>query len=215
MGKKPSDNIVAGKLAKRLRGLARRVESSRFSTDALHMADAVADQIEDLLPEPNPGGQPVRDTSANSTLGEASNAVIQIWCDGSCAPNPGPGGWGAIVEQDGRRVELSGAHPDCTNNIMEMTAAIRALEQTPEGADVFITTDSRYVMDGITKWIAGWKRKGWRKADKKPVLNQGLWMELDGLNAKRKVTWDWVRGHSGHPENERCDELANQARLGV
>lgn len=214
MGKIPSHNNVAGKLAKRLRGLAARVESFRFPTDALRGADAVADQIDEFLPEPAPGGQTGQGAPAKSAFGEASGETIYIWCDGSCAPNPGLGGWGAIVEQDGRRVELSGAHPDCTNNIMEMTAAIRALEQTPEGADVFITTDSRYVMDGITKWIAGWKRKGWIKSDKKPVLNQSLWMELDKLNAKRKVTWDWVRGHSGHPENERCDELANQARLG-
>lgn len=209
MAIKPAESSVAGKLAKRLRGLARRVESFRFPTDALYMSDAVADQIEDFLSEPIP-----EDQGGLEPIGESSDGSIHIWCDGSCAPNPGPGGWGAIVEQGGRREELSGAHPDCTNNIMEMTAAIRALEHTPEGADIFITTDSRYVMDGITKWIAGWKRRGWLKSDKKPVLNQGLWMELDKLNAKRKVTWDWVRGHSGQPENERCDELANQARRG-
>ncbi|HKI97699.1 MAG TPA: ribonuclease HI [bacterium] len=137
---------------------------------------------------------------------------MQVWCDGSCAPNPGPGGWGAIMEQDGRRVELSGASPQSTNNIMEMTAAIEALTRTPEGARVHVTTDSRYVMDGITRWLPGWKRKGWRKADGKPVLNQGLWQALDALVKVRHVRWAWVEGHTGHPENERCDELANAAR---
>ena len=213
MGKKTSEEPYSGRLAERLRGLARRLGTYRFPADAIHMADAAAGQIEDFLSQPMPCGQTAPEASAPGTFEESSHAAIRIWCDGSCAPNPGPGGWGAIVEREGRRIELSGAHPDCTNNIMEMTAAIRALEQTPEDAEIHITTDSRYVMDGITKWIAGWKRKGWRKSDKKPVLNQGLWMELDALNGKREVTWNWVRGHSGHPENERCDELANRARL--
>ena len=206
MGRRRTVRASAATLAARLRDLAGEVESSRLPPETFLEIEALAGHIGEVLMEIALAAPPVETQ-------EASGAAILIWCDGSCAPNPGPGGWGAIVEQERHRIELSGAHPDCTNNMMEMTAAIRALERTPEGAEIHITTDSRYVMDGITKWIAGWKRKGWRKSDKKPVLNQGLWMELDALNAKRKVTWNWVRGHSGHPENERCDELANQARL--
>ena len=137
---------------------------------------------------------------------------IRVWCDGSCSPNPGAGGWGAIIEMDGRRQEISGASADTTNNIMEMTAAIEALKRTPQTARLAVTTDSQYVIMGITRWLPGWKRKGWRKADGQPVLNQGLWIALDELNQSREVTWVWVRGHTGHRENERCDELANHAR---
>jgi|SRR5579863_3189531 len=137
---------------------------------------------------------------------------IRIWSDGSCSPNPGPGGWGAIVERDGQRTELLGGAPGTTNNIMEMTAAIEALKHTPAGANVIVTTDSQYLQLGITQWIAGWKRKGWRKADGKPVLNQDQWRALDELVRERHVSWEWVRGHTGHPENERCDELARQGR---
>jgi len=140
------------------------------------------------------------------------NDRIEIWCDGSCSPNPGPGGWGVIMDQGGKRIELSGGALTATNNIMEMTAAIEALKKTPPKTRAHITTDSRYVMDGITKWIHGWKKKGWRKSDGKPVLNQSLWKELDALVERRHVTWEWVAGHTGHAENERCDELANEAR---
>jgi ribonuclease HI len=135
-----------------------------------------------------------------------------VWCDGSCSPNPGPGGWGAIIDNGGERRELSGASPSTTNNIMEMSAAIAALETIPAGASVHITTDSRYLMDGITRWLEGWKRKGWRKSNGAPVLNRAYWEKLETLRDKRSVEWAWVRGHSGHPENERCDELANEAR---
>jgi ribonuclease HI len=146
------------------------------------------------------------------TLTLRPDVPIRIWCDGSCAPNPGPGGWGAIVERDGRRLEFSGASARSTNNIMEMTAAIEALKRTPAGSSVHITTDSRYLMDGITRWLPGWKRKNWRKADGHPVLNRSFWQSLDTLLAQRRATWSWVPGHSGHPENERCDRLANEAR---
>jgi len=142
----------------------------------------------------------------------ASRTTIRIWGDGSCAPNPGPGGWGAIIERDGRREELSGNHPASTNNIMELTAAIEALRQTPPGCHIVLTTDSLYVKDGITKWIVNWKKKGWRKSDGKPVLNQPQWLALDEAVSQRHVRWEWVRGHIGHPENERCDELARLAR---
>lgn len=141
------------------------------------------------------------------------DGLIRIWCDGSCAPNPGAGGWGAIVEKDGAREELSGSALESTNNIMEMTAAIEALRHTPQGARILLTTDSQYVKNGITKWIHAWKRRGWRKADGGAVLNQQQWRELDALAATRRVEWAWIRGHTGHAENERCDELAGRARL--
>ena len=137
---------------------------------------------------------------------------IEIWSDGSCSPNPGPGGWGAIIEADGQRRELSGAKSGSTNNVMEMMAAIEALRCTPEGAHVRVTTDSEYLKNGITQWIRAWKRNGWKTAAKTPVKNQEVWQALDELVSKRSVTWHWVAGHSGHPENERCDELANEAR---
>ena len=142
-----------------------------------------------------------------------SGGGYQVWCDGSCAPNPGPGGWGALIQHAGQRQELSGSSPQSTNNIMELTAAMEALRRIPPGARITVTTDSRYLKDGITIWLANWKRRGWRKSDGEPVLNQPLWQALDALIAERTVTFVWVRGHSGHPENERCDELANQARL--
>lgn len=137
---------------------------------------------------------------------------IHIWSDGSCAPNPGPGGWGAIIEADGQRQEISGAESASTNNIMEMTAAIEALRHTPEGAQVHVTTDSEYLKNGITQWIRGWKRNGWRTASGGAVKNQELWRDLDRLVGVRSVTWHWVAGHSGHAENDRCDELANATR---
>ncbi len=141
--------------------------------------------------------------------------LIQIWSDGSCSPNPGPGGWGAIVEADGQRQELSGAALNSTNNAMEMTGAIEALRRTPEGAQVRVTTDSQYLKNGITQWIRAWKRNGWKTASGGAVKNPDLWRELDRLVEKRSVAWHWVAGHSGHAENDRCDELANAARLGL
>jgi len=140
------------------------------------------------------------------------NGLIRIWCDGSCNPNPGPGGWGAIIEHNGQRHEISGAARIATNNTMEMSAALEALAQTPAGAQVVVATDSQYVVLGMSRWLQGWKKKGWRKADGQPVLNKDLWMRLDALAQERHVRWEWVQGHVGHPENERCDELANLAR---
>jgi len=140
---------------------------------------------------------------------------IRIWSDGSCAPNPGPGGWGAIIERDGQREEAFGGEPDTTNNIMEMTAAIEALRRTPPGAHVTITTDSQYLQLGISQWMKAWKRKNWRKSDGKPVLNQAQWKELDALVGERHVSWAWVPSHTGHPENERCDELARIGRTAL
>jgi ribonuclease HI len=137
--------------------------------------------------------------------------AVKIFTDGACSGNPGPGGWGAIVQFKGEQRELSGGDRHTTNNKMEMTAAIEALDSLLTSCKVVITTDSTYLRDGITKWIVNWKRNGWRTADKKPVKNADLWVQLDELNRRHSIEWRWVRGHAGHPENERCDELAREA----
>ena len=136
---------------------------------------------------------------------------VEIFTDGACSGNPGPGGWGALLRYNGHEKELSGGEGDTTNNRMEMMAAIAALEAITRPSHVVLTTDSTYVKDGITKWIHGWKRKGWKTANKKPVKNQDLWQRLDQALARHEIEWHWVKGHSGHAENERVDELARQA----
>jgi ribonuclease HI len=136
--------------------------------------------------------------------------TITIWTDGACSGNPGPGGWGAILRLNGADRELNGGAPATTNNRMELMAAISALESLDESSDVDLHTDSQYVRGGITGWMAGWKRNGWRTADKKPVKNMELWQQLDAATARHKVRWHWVKGHAGHPENERADELARR-----
>ncbi len=137
--------------------------------------------------------------------------MIEVYTDGACLGNPGPGGWGVLIIEDGNRRELDGGESDTTNNRMEMLAAIRALEATPKGARIVLHTDSQYVKNGITSWIKGWKRNGWKNASKQPVKNKDLWEELDALAAERNVDWRWVKGHAGHVENERVDELARKA----
>lgn len=132
-----------------------------------------------------------------------------IFTDGACLGNPGPGGYAAIVTVAGEEQIIIGRDNATTNNKMEMMAAIKALEAVPQGLPIVIHSDSQYVINGATKWLRGWKAKGWRKADGKPVLNQDLWMQMDALLVGRKVTWNWVKGHAGHPENERVDGLAN------
>jgi ribonuclease HI len=133
---------------------------------------------------------------------------VKIYTDGACSGNPGPGGWGALLVYGAKRRELSGGTPNTTNNRMELTAAIKALDALTEACGVEVTTDSKYVQNGITKWIAGWKRNGWKTSDKKPVKNQDLWMALDAHAQKHDISWNWVKGHAEHPENERCDALA-------
>ncbi|HCH28160.1 MAG TPA: ribonuclease HI [Ruminococcaceae bacterium] len=134
---------------------------------------------------------------------------IEIFTDGACSGNPGPGGYGAILRYNGREKEISGGETNTTNNRMELTAVIKALEALKEPCDVVLTTDSKYVADGVNNgWAASWKRNGWRKADKKPALNPDLWDTLLELLNKHRVTINWVKGHAGHPENERCDFLA-------
>ena len=134
---------------------------------------------------------------------------IEMFTDGACSGNPGPGGWGAILRYKGREKELSGGEPETTNNRMELTAVIRGLEALKEPCRVTVTTDSRYVVDGIEQgWAKSWRAKGWVKADKKPALNPELWGRLLELVAQHEVTFHWIKGHAGHPENERCDRLA-------
>jgi ribonuclease HI len=136
---------------------------------------------------------------------------VEIFTDGACRGNPGPGGWGALLRYKGREKQLSGAEPLTTNNRMELMAAIQALESLTRPCEAVLTTDSQYVRKGITEWMSAWKTRGWRTADKKPVKNEDLWKRLDAAAAQHKVEWRWVRGHSGHVENELVDRLANQA----
>ncbi len=136
--------------------------------------------------------------------------TVEIFTDGACRGNPGPGGWGAILRYGNHEKELFGGEKETTNNRMEMTAVIRALDSLKRECRVVVTTDSMYVKQGITQWIDNWKRRGWKKADKSPVKNADLWKQLDQLAASHQVEWKWVKGHSGHAENERADELANK-----
>ena len=145
---------------------------------------------------------------SNSQVSEQDRKTIEIITDGACSGNPGPGGWGAVLRFKGREKELSGGHPETTNNQMELQAAIEALKALKEPCSIELYTDSQYLRQGITLWIHNWKRNGWKTSDKKPVKNQALWEELDGLVKMHAINWHWLKGHAGHPENERCDELA-------
>jgi ribonuclease HI len=136
---------------------------------------------------------------------------VEIFTDGACKGNPGPGGWGAVIRAGKTERELSGGEQLTTNNRMEMTAAIEGLNALKRPCHVTLSTDSRYVMDGLTKWIKGWQRNGWRTADKKPVKNADLWQALLDAAAPHRIDWKWVKGHAGHPENERADRLASDA----
>ncbi|MDG2459600.1 MAG: ribonuclease HI [Luminiphilus sp.] len=135
---------------------------------------------------------------------------VEAFTDGACSGNPGPGGWGAVLRSGHHERELCGGELHTTNNRMELTAAIEALKALKEPCRITLTTDSTYVKDGITQWLANWKKNGWRTAAKKPVKNQELWQLLDAQTSRHDVKWCWVKGHSGHPENERADALANQ-----
>ncbi len=136
---------------------------------------------------------------------------IEIFTDGACSGNPGPGGWGVILRSAGHEKELSGGEAATTNNRMELMAAIMGLRALKNPSTVTVYTDSRYVMDGAMTWLENWKRRGWKTADKKPVKNEDLWRELDTEMARHQLSWCWVEGHSGHPENERADALARGA----
>ena len=139
-----------------------------------------------------------------------NDEVVEIFSDGACRGNPGPGGWGVILRAKGKEKELWGGEAATTNNRMELTAVIRALEALKRPSRISVFTDSQYVQKGISEWIHSWKRRGWKTADKNPVKNEDLWRRLDEVAARHEVEWHWVRGHAGHPENERADELANK-----
>nr|VFJ75477.1 MAG: ribonuclease HI [Candidatus Kentron sp. FW] len=142
---------------------------------------------------------------------EDMNNTVEIFTDGACRGNPGPGGWGVLLRYRGHEKTLSGAEKFTTNNRMELMAAIAGLEALKRRCRVKLTTDSQYLRDGITRWIAGWKRKGWQTGNKTPVKNQDLWQRLDALSSHHDISWAWVRGHNGHPENEQVDALARKA----
>ena len=136
--------------------------------------------------------------------------VVEVFTDGACRGNPGPGGWGVLLRYGDHEKELYGAEANTTNNRMELMAAIQALENLKRECKVILTTDSEYVRKGITEWLANWKKRGWKTASKQPVKNQDLWQRLDEAATQHQVEWHWVRGHTGHPENERADQLANK-----
>jgi ribonuclease HI len=143
------------------------------------------------------------------------SSVVEIYTDGACRGNPGPGGWAAVLSAGGREKEISGAQPQTTNNRMELQAVIAALQALKRPVDVQLYTDSQYVRRGILEWLPQWKARGWRTADKKPVKNQDLWQLLEAAAARHRIEWHWIRGHSGIPGNERCDALANAAIDGL
>ncbi|MCH9719600.1 MAG: ribonuclease HI [Actinomycetia bacterium] len=142
-------------------------------------------------------------------MSETAAEPVVLYTDGACKGNPGPGGWGVLLEWGDHRKELCGGESDTTNNRMEITAVIEGLRALSRSCQVLVVTDSIYVRDGVTKWMAGWKRNGWRTAAKKPVKNRDLWEVLDEELSSHTVDWEWVKGHAGHPGNERADELAN------
>ncbi len=136
--------------------------------------------------------------------------IVEAFTDGACRGNPGPGGWGVLLRYGSKEKELYGGEADTTNNRMELMAAIQALEHLTRECKVVLTTDSEYVRKGITEWMGNWKKRGWKTASKQPVKNKDLWQRLDKAANEHQVEWHWVRGHTGHPENERADQLANQ-----
>ena len=140
-----------------------------------------------------------------------NNEILNIFTDGACKGNPGIGGWGAILEYGNSKKEIKGFSKNTTNNIMELTAVIKALECLNRKCKITITTDSNYVKNGITEWIKSWKINGWKTSKKSTVKNKELWVKLDNLVAKHEINWKWIKGHSGHPQNERADQLANEA----
>jgi len=144
------------------------------------------------------------------TASHSADNTVLVFADGACKGNPGPGGWGAILRIGTHEKEICGGERQTTNNRMELTAVIRALESLKRHCNVKVYTDSQYVQKGISEWLPQWKRRGWRTAGRKPVKNEDLWRELDELAQKHKVEWHWVRGHAGHVENERADALANR-----
>jgi ribonuclease HI len=149
-------------------------------------------------------------TSSKEQHGEIMSQIVEVFTDGACRGNPGPGGWGVLLRYGDTEKELYGGEAETTNNRMELMAAIQALENLTRECRVILTTDSEYVRKGITEWLANWKKRGWKTASKQPVKNKDLWQRLDKAATQHQVEWHWVRGHTGHPENERADQLANK-----
>ncbi|MBM7852707.1 ribonuclease HI [Methylopila capsulata] len=158
-------------------------------------------------PRAKPAALPARPAEPEKPV---APGPVEIFTDGACSGNPGPGGWGAILRKGGVEKELKGGEAPTTNNRMELMAAISALEALTRPCEVVLHTDSQYLRDGVTKWVFGWKKNGWKTADKKPVKNQDLWERLDAAIRIHQIDWRWVKGHAGHPENERADELARE-----
>ncbi len=156
-----------------------------------------------------------RETATGPSSNDTKSTQVEIFCDGACSGNPGPGGYGAILRCNGHEKELSGGEPHTTNNRMEMTAAIEALRLLTRPCKIVITTDSQYLVKGMTEWIKGWQAKGWKNSKKEPVLNRDLWENLLEVTGQHSISWKWVRGHDGHAENERCDVLAREAIISV
>lgn len=209
--------MVSRKLsARQLEAIEKRFRAGEVTDkDIEHLIFTVRAFLEEK-PRRAESRQPVK-PSAESGAAPAVPAVghgtgtVQVFTDGACEGNPGPGGWGAIVRMNGTEKELSGGERRTTNNRMELSAAIEGLKILPPSSQVVLTTDSQYVQKGITQWIKNWKRNGWINAAKEPVKNADLWRELDALCGEHSVEWRWVRGHAGHAENERCDALAREA----
>ncbi|MDT8445911.1 MAG: ribonuclease HI [bacterium] len=210
------------RLIDKAQALADALADEFLSANAARRMDELLDLAFDIL-EGDEGQRPTAEPVAQApstppaSRPQARQSPLQgkgdfrVYSDGSCEGNPGPGGWGCIVEQGGVEQEYSGGAKQTTNNLMEMTAALQGLRQTPKGAVVEVITDSQYLVKGMSQWLAGWKKKNWKKADGNPVLNRELWEALDQAASERKVRWTWVKGHAGHAENERCDELARLA----
>ncbi|ABL00537.1 ribonuclease HI [Pelobacter propionicus] len=152
-----------------------------------------------------------RPDQSRTAAPSATTSPVEIYCDGACSGNPGPGGYGAILRYNGHEKEIRGSEAHTTNNRMELTAAMEALRLLTRPCRITIVTDSQYLVKGMTEWIQGWQRRGWQNSKKEPVLNRDLWEELLKLSAHHDVSWQWIRGHAGHAENERCDSLARQA----
>jgi ribonuclease HI len=177
-------------------------------------AEKIAARLKAKKAEEAAGGAPAKSPAAKAAAPDEANEAaagrVQAWTDGACSGNPGPGGWGAILEWGGRRKELHGGEAHTTNNRMELMAAIMTLETLTRPCAIDLHTDSQYVKNGITSWIFGWKKKGWRTADGKPVKNEDLWRRLDAAVQRHQVTWRWVKGHAGDEMNERADALARE-----
>jgi len=194
--------------------LERRVRSGEVlpREETLRLLSALRSVLDSSREAPRPErSEAAPPPASEAPMDEGGPTLVEVFTDGACKGNPGPGGWAAILRQGRQEKEFSGAESLTTNNRMELTAAIEALRRLHRSCRVRICTDSQYLKNGITLWIRTWKRNGWKTSARKPVKNVDLWQELDRLAARHQVEWCWVAGHAGHPENERCDRLAREA----